>query len=331
RSSWARRSPTPRSPTASRTASRDRCRRSPARSATTTSRRSSATSASSRKAERMNRPSFVAPAQAGLSSFPRALEPSVVVAPAQAGAQVPRRWLAAALAIGLALLCAASASARTLAEVRARGTISMCANPDALPYSSDKADTPGFQIEIGRALAKELGFPLEVDWIVPRVRASLVNCDLLLDTIAAPDVDRGPIKLSHPYQKSGVALGLRPGNESVHAFQDLTPGTQRVGVMVNSLASVVLGRRGLRTVPSSFESDMVQDLARGEIDDAAVSPATIAYYIHAHPDARLTYINAYDTEPELRWNLAVGLRRSDDALVDAVNGALDKLIADGTL
>jgi ABC-type amino acid transport substrate-binding protein len=281
----------------------------------------------------MTRPSF--PRKQGLS-FPRKREPSAVVAPAQAGAQVAcasHKRLSTALALLLALLFALPSSARTLAEVRARGTISMCANPDALPYSSDKPDTPGFQIEIGRALAKELGVPLEVDWIVPRIRASLVNCDMVLDMIAAADVDRGPVKLSHAYQKSGVALGLRPGNESVHAFQDLTPGKQRVGVMVNSLASVVLGKRGLRTVPYSFESDMVQDLARGDIDAAAVSPATIAYYIHAHPDPdpHLTYVNAYDTEAELRWNLAVGLRRSDDALVDAVNTALDKLVADGTV
>lgn len=234
-------------------------------------------------------------------------------------------------AVLLALLIAFPAPARTLAEVRARNAISMCANPDALPHSSDRADRPGFQIEIGRALAKELGFPLQVEWIVPHIRANLVNCDLLLDMIAAPDVDRGPVKLSHPYQKSGVALALRPGEESIHGFSELAPGRERVGVMVNSLASVILGRRGVRTVPYSFESDMVDDLARGEIDAAAVSPATIAWYIHAHPEGHLAYVHAYDTEPELAWNLAIGLRRSDEALVDAVNVALDRLIADGTI
>jgi ABC-type amino acid transport substrate-binding protein len=101
--------------------------------------------------------------------------------------------------------------------------------------------------------------------------------------------------------------------------------------MVDSLASVILGKRGVRTVPYSFESDMVEDLARGQIDACAVSPATIAWYIHAHPEARLSYVHAYDSEPELKWNLAVGLRRSDDALVQAVDAALDKLIGDGTI
>ena len=255
---------------------------------------------------------------------------------AQAGISVAthsRRGFALALgfAFAFALLSPANALARTLAEVRARGVISMCANPDALPYASKQPDTPGFQIELGRALASGLGVPLEIDWIVPRMRAGLVDCDLLFDTIADPDVQRGPIKLSHPYQKSGVALALRSGRESVRGFQDLPAGRERVGVMVNSVASVLLGKRGVRTVPYSFESDMVEDLVKGEIDACAISPATIAYYIHAHPDAGLIYVHAYDTEPELRWTVAVGMRRSDDALVDAINATLDRLIADGTV
>ncbi len=239
------------------------------------------------------------------------------------------RWIAAP-AITAALLVAAPAPGRTLAEVQARGAISLCANPDALPHASNKADPPGFQIEIARALADALGLQLQIEWIVPRLRASLVDCDMLLDTIADPEVQRTPVKLSHAYQKSGVALALRSANASVRGFQDIAPG-QRVGVMVNSLASKLLAQRGLRTVPYVFENDMVIDLAKGEIDACAVSPATIAYYIHIHPDAGLRYVHAYDFEPELRWNLAVALRRSDDPLLDAVNAALDKLIEDGTL
>src|SRR5947207_4437777 len=235
-----------------------------------------------------------------------------------------------AAATAAALLCALPAAARTLAEVQARGTLSMCANPDALPHASNRPETPGFQVEIGRALAAALGLPLEVDWIVPRIRASVVDCDLLFDTIADPELQRGPMNLSHPYQKSGVALALRPGSDAVRGFRDLEP-EQRVGVMVGSVASMRLDQRGLHPVPYAFEADMIEDLAHARLDACAVSPASIAYYIHAHPDAGLRYVHAYDAEPELRWELAVALRRSDDRLLAAVNAALDKLIDDGTL
>lgn len=240
------------------------------------------------------------------------------------------RCAVAALLWLAALGATSEAQARTLADIQSRGMISMCANPDALPHASNKPDTPGFQIEIGRALAAALGVQLHVDWIIPRVRAGLVDCDMLLDTIVDPATQRGPVKLSQAYQKSGVALALRAGNDSVQQFQDVAPG-KRVGVMINSLASKLLNQRGLYTVPYAFETDMVADLAKGELDACAVSPATIAYYIKAHSESALRYVHAYDAEPELRWDLAVGLRRSDDALVDAVNEALTRLKRDGSL
>jgi ABC-type amino acid transport substrate-binding protein len=234
------------------------------------------------------------------------------------------------VAAGIVLLALAGAGhARPLAEVRQRGEISLCANPDALPYSSNRPQAPGFQLEIGRALAERLGVKLQVAWIIPRLRAGLVDCDLLLDTIADPSVQRGPIRLSQPYQRSGVALALKPGIRA-QRFDDLAAGT-RIGVMINSVASQSLNQRGLHTVPYSFESDMVADLAKGDLDACAVSPATIAWYIKEHPEAGLRYTHAYDSEPDLRWNVAVGMRRSDDALVQAVDAALAQLAADGTL
>ena len=104
------------------------------------------------------------------------------------------KWrMCSAFALAAAVALTGSASARTLAEVQARGAISLCANPDALPYASNQPDKPGFQIEIARALADALGVKLQLDWIVPRMRAGLVDCDMLLDTIVDPDAQRSPI------------------------------------------------------------------------------------------------------------------------------------------
>ena len=244
--------------------------------------------------------------------------------------RVARRRLLALVCLVALGAVADGAAARTLAEIRARGVVSQCANPDALPYSSKQTDTPGFQIEIGRALAQGLGVSHQVEWIIPRLRAGLVDCDLLLDTIVTPETERGPVKLSHPYQRSGVALAMRGDASSVRGFGDIAPA-QRIGVMINSVASKLLNERGVRTVPYAFERDMVEDVVKGEIDGCAVSPATIAYYMHVHANAGVRYVHAYDSEPELRWTVAVGMRRGDEALLDAVNAILDGLVEDGSL
>ncbi|MBC8007054.1 MAG: transporter substrate-binding domain-containing protein [Prolixibacteraceae bacterium] len=234
--------------------------------------------------------------------------------------------------LGAALLLPASQSAvaRTLAEVKSLGAISMCANADALPYASNKPETPGFQIEIGRAIAEGLGVPLSIEWILPRRRANVVNCDLMLDSINDPAVQEGRLRLSRPYQKSGLALGLGRDAEVISDFTELKKG-QKIGVMSSSFARMVLDKAGKTTSPYAFQSDMVEDLAKGELYGAAVSMPTMSYYILQHPESGLSLVNAFDSNPQLNWEVAVGLRKSDQALVDAVNEILEKLIADGSL
>lgn len=230
----------------------------------------------------------------------------------------------------LLLSAAETADARTLAEVKSLGAISMCANADALPYASNKPETPGFQIEIGRAIAQGLGVPLSIEWILPRRRANIVNCDMMLDSINDPAVQGDRLRLSRPYQKSGLALGLGRDAEAIGDFKELKKD-QKIGAMVSSVANMVLIKAGKTTSPYAFQSDMVEDLAKGKLYGAAVSMASMSYYILQHPESGLRLVNAFDSEPQLTWEVAVGLRKSDAALVDAVNEILEKLIADGTL
>jgi len=228
------------------------------------------------------------------------------------------------------LMLTSSAEARPWADIRAAGEISVCANPNALPYAAERDELPGFQVEIARALAKELGVRLHTAWIIPRLRASTVDCDLLMDTIVAPGVQPPSLKLSAPYQMSGVALAFAPGRAPVQAYRDLASGT-RVGVLHNSVASLVVSRTPATMVPFGFEDDMLAATAAGEIDACAVSVAAAGFFNARNPSRRLTVAHAEDSEPELRWPVAIGMRRADDALVERVNGALAKLLSGGTI
>jgi ABC-type amino acid transport substrate-binding protein len=76
---------------------------------------------------------------------------------------------------------------------------------------------------------------------------------------------------------------------------------------------------------------MIEAVSRGEVYAGAVSLATAGYYNVRHPSQPLVVVRAQDHEPELRWNLAVGLRRADDAMIEAVNTALKSLLDDGTI
>ena len=133
-----------------------------------------------------------------------------------------------------------------------------------MPYASNKPETPGFQIEIARAIAAGLGVPLNIEWILPRRRANVVNCDMMIDSINDPAVHEGRMLLSRPYQKSGLALGLHRDAEPIRDFKELRKD-QKIGAMVSSVASMVLGKAGKTTSPYAFQTDMVEDSGEGRV------------------------------------------------------------------
>jgi polar amino acid transport system substrate-binding protein len=247
------------------------------------------------------------------------------------GTRRARRLTCALVAVPLLAAGATGALARPLDVIKARGSVMVCANPNALPFSSKKGSRRGFELELGEALAKELGVGLEVGWVVMSYHVPRVDCDILFDTIVDPEsAEDAHLRLSRPYNVSGVAIALRSGIDGVKEFGDLNRGL-RVGALVGSVASVRLGQKGLQTIPFTFEDDMIEALGKGELDAALATPATIEYYNTTHKTAPLTLVRAYEGMPELRWEIAVGMRKADDALVAAVNAALDRMLAQGVV
>lgn len=237
------------------------------------------------------------------------------------------------------LLCLAAATlagtappagARTLAAVKDSGELRMCAHPNSLPFASKTANPPGFQVELGRALAQQLGVSLAMDWILIAYQLPRTDCDIILDTIAAPDAptDFG-IKLSKPYYRGGVVLAV-PAGSPITSFETLNNHT-KVGVQTASLAAMTLDKRHIRISVFGFDDDMLDALAQHEVDAAAVSPISAGYYNTQHPDHPVVILPLDEAQTDLVWNVAIGIRHPDPALAEAINTALDKLLADGTI
>jgi polar amino acid transport system substrate-binding protein len=222
------------------------------------------------------------------------------------------------------------ATARTLDAIHERGSISLCAHPNSLPFASRTAEPPGFQVELGRALAQQLGVSLTMEWVLISYQIPRTDCDIILDTIAAEDAppDFG-IKLSKPYYRSGVILAV-PAGSAITSPKDLSDRT-KVAVQTGSIAAMIIDRRHVPISVFGFDEDMLEALAAHEVDAAAVSPLTAGYYNLQHVDHPVTLLPLDETEHDLVWNVAVGMRRPDDALQAAINQAIDRLSADGVI
>ncbi len=222
------------------------------------------------------------------------------------------------------------AQGRTLDAIRASGVLGLCAHPNSLPFASKAADPPGFQIELGEALAHELGVSLRLDWIITQYQMRSAGCDIVLDVIADREAQgETRLRISKPYYRTGVALAV-PSSSALASFQSLNEHT-KVGVQVGSVAAMIISQRHVPTSTFGFESDSLDALSNHEIDAAAVTPIAASYFNLTHPDKAFRILERDESVADLNWNVAVGMVRPDDALRDIIDGAVERLRNDGTI
>jgi polar amino acid transport system substrate-binding protein len=222
------------------------------------------------------------------------------------------------------------AQARSLDTIRSLGTIGLCAHPNSLPFASKAGDPPGFQVELGQALAGELGVSLKLDWIITQYQIRSASCDIMLDVIADREAQgETNLAISKPYYRTGVALAV-PAASPLTSFKSLDAHT-KVGVQVGSVAAMIISLRHVPTSTYGFEVDSLEALVDREIDAAAVTPTIAAYFNQTHPDKAIRILDPDESEANLNWNVAVGMVRPDKGLRDAIDAALQRLRDDGTI
>lgn len=234
------------------------------------------------------------------------------------------------LMVGAVIGLSGPAQARSLDAIRSAGVLGLCAHPNSLPFASKAGDPPGFQVELGQALAGQLGVSLRLDWIITQYQMRSAGCDIVLDVIADREAQgETRLKISKPYYRTGVALAV-PSSSTLTSFKSLNAHT-KVGVQVGSVAAMIISQRNVPTSTFGFESDSLDALSNHEIDAAAVTPTAASYFNLTNPSKAVRILDRDESEADLNWNVAVGMARPDDNLREAIDTALERLRADGTI
>ena len=141
-------------------------------------------------------------------------------------------------AVGRRFVCSARRGAFARI-IRAQGTIGQCLHPNALPFSSRKGDPPGFQVELGEAIAKQIGVALEPMWIVGAHQLRRAGCDFVTDAIAEPDVqEETGLQMSKPYYRTGIVLAVRSEQPDHECPGDRLAGQNRCHGQFNRLDDI---------------------------------------------------------------------------------------------
>lgn len=245
-----------------------------------------------------------------------------------------RRCLRIALAAILAAGALVPASARSLQDILDRRLFTICVHPDAPPYSVREPKPAGLQIDLGQAVAEQLGVELHEEWVLLRRDARQTGCDAIMAGVAeegrsdaskAAVVPPGPV-MSRPYAASVTRIVTRRDAPPITSLDDLKG--RSVGVLHASYAHYLLDKRGIAVrTPYHTEAEILEAVDEGEMDAGIVSEWSFGWYRKNHPAARLQPVEGAVVDPALDFNVAVILRNVDGPLLAKVNGILTGMMA----
>ena len=241
-------------------------------------------------------------------------------------------------------------SARSLQDIIDRRAFSICAHPDAAPFSVRTPQAAGLQIDLGQAIARQLGVELQEEWLLFRRDARKVGCDAIMAGIAhdadndehrpnAPGpagpppvlngVTLGP-STSRPYAASLTRVVIHTGATAVSSIDDLKG--RAVAVLHASYTHYVLDTRGIkvRTLYPT-EAEILEAVDKGEMEAGVVSEWSAGWYRKLHPEARIYIVDQLTVDPDLDFNVGVVLRNPDRALLTRVNDIVASLIKSGEI
>jgi polar amino acid transport system substrate-binding protein len=233
-----------------------------------------------------------------------------------------------------------TAPPNTWKRIRDRGELVVSMDPANLPYSSAKEDKPGFDVEIARALAAELGVKLRLDWLDVQRETAIGKllqreCDLALgaavDKNAVEDDDElaGKVIYSRPYYGTGYLLVERTKGPHARSLADFKGEKgARLGTEAGSVADYRLRQRGHLRRLYRNQLAVLKALDDGAIDCAYLW-ANVGWTLHNSSDFALRIVPGY--VPEDHWNIAVATIAGDDEWKGRVDAAVAKLVGDGTV
>ena len=214
------------------------------------------------------------------------------------------------------------------------GKLTMSTNAAFPPYemTADDGSFEGIDVEVAEAIADKLGLELQIDdmdFDAALLAAQNGKSDMVMAGVTVTEERQTVIDFSNT-SATGIQVVIVPEDSDIASIEDMTGkmiGVQRgtTGDLYCS-ASVEDGGFGEENVtPYDNGLTAVQALQNGQVDCVVIDNAPAQEFVKANPGLKIL-----DTE-YANEDYAIGVAKGNTQLLDAINGALEELEADGTL
>lgn len=240
-------------------------------------------------------------------------------------------WLKS-LAVAATLQIAAVAAAHAgenLDQIKSAGVFKIGTEGTYVPFTYHDASGAlvGFDVEIGKEIAKRLGVKAEFlegkwDGLIAGIDAK--RYDAVINQVGITEARKAKYDFSEPYIASKAVLIVSGKNADIKDFADLK-GKKSAQSLTSNFGKIA-EKNGAELVGTDGFDQSIQLVLNGRAD-ATINDSLSFYDFKKHkPDADVKIV----AEEEKADYSGVIVRKGDPELVAAINKALAEIKADGT-
>jgi arginine/lysine/histidine transporter system substrate-binding protein len=221
----------------------------------------------------------------------------------------------------------------TIDKIKKSGKIVLGTSPDYPPYEfiNSKKEIVGFDIEIAKQIAKDLGVKLEIkDMEFKGLLAALQagSVDFVLAGMT-PDEDRKKsVDFSQVYYTAVQTIVVRAEDKDKIKTTDDLKG-KKLGVQKGTIQEDIAKEQvaGAEAKALGKITDLVLAVKSKNLDAAIIEGPVAKAYVNANKDLVISEIKLKVEEA----GSAVALKKGNEELVKSIDKTLDKLIKDKTI
>lgn len=235
------------------------------------------------------------------------------------------------LAIGLLQLVLATPvlAQSALDQIKSSGALRIGTEGTYAPftYHDDTGALVGFDVEIGREIAKRIGVEAEFvegpwDGLIAGIDAN--RYDVVINQVGVTEERQQKYDFSEPYIASKAALIVRADNEAIKSFADLA-GKKAAQTLTSNFGKLAQ-ENGAELVGTDGFDQSIALVIQGRADATINDSLSFFDFKKQQPDAN---VKIAATEEDADFS-GVLLAKGKPELLEAINTALAEIKADGT-
>ena len=215
------------------------------------------------------------------------------------------------------------------------GKLTMSTNASFPPYEmvADDGSFEGIDIEVAGAIAEKLGLELQVDdmgFDAALQAAQTGKSDMVMAGVTVTEERQAVMDFSNSYA-NGVQVVIVKEGSPIQTVDDLA-NANMIGCQMGTTGYIYCsdtpengGFGEDHVTPYDDGAAAVQALMNGQIDAVVIDNMPAQEYVAANPGLKI--LDGEFTNEDY----AIGVAKGNTALLDAINGALTELKADGTI